>query len=454
MTIAVSHEFQPLKDPHQKALHINLDASRYGAFAEIGAGQEIVSLFFHVGGASGTVAKSMSAYDMTVSDSIYGRTGRYVSKERLIAMLDHEYKLLIERLDASRGASTGFFAVADTVAARNYAGTNECHGWMGIRFQSTPKSEPSQILIHVHMMDPDNVRQQEALGLIGVNLTYGAFYLSHDMNLFLEHLLDGITSKRLEVDYVELSGPAFADVDHKLLTVSLLRKGLASAILFDVDQRPIPPTEFFHKRPILLERGSFRALHHIFPDLVGSCKNQLKAAAGGRDQDAVYVLELTLNNILRAQQSTDDEVLTVVEQLCKFGHNILVSNYSEFFRLTEYLRRFSKSPIGFIVSANLLPLLLEDERYKLLEGGVLEASARLFQQNVRLLTYPVESSLFTFYLELIKFKVDQISYPHQGMVTAANLSLNNVNQHLLKYLVESGIVIDVPVREVVAPTPA
>jgi len=257
MTVGVAHEFQPLKDPHQKALHINLDASRYGAFAEIGAGQEIVSLFFHVGGASGTVAKSMSAYDMTVSDSIYGRTGRYVSKERLIAMLDHEYKLLIERLDASRGASTGFFAVADTVAARNYAGTNECHGWMGIRFQSTPKSEPNQILLHVHMMDPDNVRQQEALGLIGVNLTYGAFYLSHDMNLFLEHLLDGITNKRLEVDYVELSGPAFAAVDHKLLTVSLLRKGLASAILFDVDQRPIPSTEFFHKRPILLERGSF-----------------------------------------------------------------------------------------------------------------------------------------------------------------------------------------------------
>ncbi len=298
MTIAVSHEFQPLKDPHQKALHINLDASRYGAFAEIGAGQEIVSLFFHVGGASGTVAKSMSAYDMTVSDSIYGRTGRYVSKERLIAMLDHEYKLLIERLDASRGASTGFFAVADTVSARNFAGTNECHGWMGIRFQSTPKSEPNQILLHVHMMDPDNVRQQEALGLIGVNLTYGAFYLSHDMNLFLEHLLDGISNKRLEVDYVELSGPAFAAVDHKLLTVSLLRKGLASAILFDVDQRPIPSTEFFHKRPILLERGSFRALHHMFPDLVGSCKNQLKAAAGERVQDAVYVLELTLNNIL------------------------------------------------------------------------------------------------------------------------------------------------------------
>jgi hypothetical protein len=267
------------------------------------------------------------------------------------------------------------------------------------------------------------------------------------MDLFLEHLLDGITNKRLEVDYIELSGPVFGVVDHKLLTVSLLRKGLASAILFDVNQKPLPPTEFFHKRPILLERGSFRALHHMFPDLVGACKTQLRAISEQKEQEAVYVLELTLNNILRAQQSTDDEVLTVVEQLCKFGHNILVSNYSEFFRLTEYLRRFSKAPIGFIVSANLLPLLLEDVRYKLLEGGVLEASARLFQQNVRLLTYPVESSLFTFYLDLIKFNVSQLNYPEHGMVTAANLSLKNVNQYLLRYLVESGIVIDVPVKE-------
>ena len=452
MNAAAQTPLETISDPQQKALHINLDPSRFGAFAEIGAGQEIAKIFFHVGGAAGTIAKSMSAYDMLVSDSIYGRSGRYVSKERLIAMLDHEYKLLIERLDASRGDTTSFFTVADTVSARNFAGTNECHGWLGIRFQPTPKSEPCDIVIHVHMMDRDNVRQQEALGLLGVNLAFGAFYLSDDMNLLLEHLLDGVTNKRLEIDYIELRGPKFEGFDHRSLTVALLRKGLANAILFDVNQRPVPPTEFFHKRPILLERGSFRALHHMFPDLVGACKNQLATIAGENEQEAVYVLELTLNNILRAQQSTDDEVLTVVEQLCKYGHNILVSNYSEFFRLTEYLRRFSKSPIGFIVSAALLPLLLEDSRYKLLDGGVLEASARLFQQNVRLLTYPVESSLFTFYLDLIKFNLKQIAYPDSGMITASSINLTNVNQHLLKFLVESGIIIDVPVKE--APTQA
>ena len=447
MNAAEPLQIEALTDPLQKALHINLDNSRFGAFAEIGAGQEIASLFFQVGGAAGTVAKSMSAYDMLVSDSIYGKTGRYVSKERLIAMLNHEYNLLIDRLDTTRGENTDFFAIADTVSARNYAGTNECHGWLGIRFQPTPRSQPSDILIHVHMMDHDNVRQQEALGLLGVNLAFGAFYLSHDMDLFLEHLLDGITNKRLEIDYIELRGPKFEGSDARLLTVALLRKGLANAILFDVNQQPLPPTEFFHKRPILLERGSFRALHHMFPDLVGACKGQLRTLAGEKEQDSVYVLELTLNNILRAQQSTDDEVLTVVEQLCKFGHNILVSNYSEFFRLTEYLRRFSSSPIGFIVSAALLPLLLEDSRYKLLEGGVLEASARLFHQNVHLLTYPVESSLFSFYLDLIKFNVKQLTYPEKGMVTAATINLTNVNQHLLRFLVDSGIIIDVPVKE-------
>lgn len=452
MNAAEPLQIEALTDPLHKALHINLDNSRFGTFAEIGAGQEIASIFFQVGGAAGTVAKSMSAYDMLVSDSIYGKTTRYVSKDRLNSMLTHEYRLLIERLDPTRGETTCFFTIADTVSARNYAGTNECHGWLGIRFQPTPKSEPCDILIHVHMMDHDNVRQQEALGLLGANLAFGAFYLSHDMDLFLEHLLDGISNKRLEVDYIELRGAKFEGTDERLLTVALLRKGLASAILFDVNQRPVPPTEFFHKRPILLERGSFRALHHMFPDLVGACKQQLRALAGEKEQESVYVLELTLNNILRAQQSTDDEVLTVVEQLCKFGHNILVSNYSEFFRLTEYLRRFSTSPIGFIVSAALLPLLLEDSRYKLLEGGVLEASARLFNANVHLLTYPVESSLFSFYLDLIKFNLKQLTYPERGMVTASSIHLTNVNQHLLRFLVESGIIIDVPVKESPMPT--
>jgi len=436
-----------ISDPAQKALHINLDESRYGTLAEIGAGQEVASWFFRVGAASGTIAKSMSAYDMTFSDNIYGKTGRYVSKERLFAMLDHEYSLLIERLASSRGATTGFFVFADTVSARNFVGTNECHGWMGVRFQTVPGAQPDQIIIHVHMNDKDNVRQQEALGILGVNLLFSAFYRNDSTAYMLSGLADGMDAGRVEVDYIEVSGPSFTDIDPRRINISLLRTELASAILFDKDQNPIPSTEFFHKRPILLERGTFRALHQMFPGLAQACQKQLKNVAGAGAKEAAYVLEITLNNILRAQQSTDDEVLTVVGQLCEHQHNVLVSNYSEFFHLTQYLRRFSQLPIGFIVSVALLPLLLEDERYSLLKGGVLEASARLFQQQVHLLVYPVETKLFKFYLELIKFDISKVRVPREGMVMARNLALQEVNNHLLRYLIESGIVVDVPVAD-------
>lgn len=431
--------------PAQKALHINLDESRYGTLAEIGAGQEVASWFFRVGAASGTIAKSMSAYDMTFSDSIYGKTGRYVSQERLVAMLDHEYSLLIERLEPSRGATTGFFVFADTVSARNFAGTNESHGWMGVRFQSAPGAQPDQIVVHVHMNDKDNVRQQEALGILGVNLLFSAFYRNQNVSTLLSGLADGMDPGRVEVDYIEVTGPSFRTADLRLINISLLRSGLASAILFDTHHNPIPSTEFFHKRPILLERGTFRALHQMFPGLAQACQKELKNVAGAGAKEAAYVLEITLNNILRTQQSTDDEVLSVVEQLCGHGHNVLVSNYSEFFHLTQYLRRFSQLPIGFIVSVALLPLLLEDERYSLLKGGVLEASARLFQQQVHLLVYPVETSLFKFYLELIKFDAAKVRVPREGVVTAKSLMLQDVNNHLLRYLIDSGIVVDVPV---------
>jgi hypothetical protein len=439
------HLEQNLTAPSQKALFINLDAKRYGTFAEIGAGQEVASWFFRVGAASGTIAKSMSAYDMTVSDNIYGKTGRYVSKERLFAMLDHEYRLLIERLSPSRGTSTGFFVFADTVSARNFTGTNESHGWMGVRFQSDPGTEPSQIVIHVNMNDKDAVRQQEALGILGVNLLFAAFYQNDSVQHLLTGLSDGVESGRIEIDYVELSGPLFSQADPRLVNIALLRSGLANAILFDHEQRPIPSTEYFHKRPIMLERGTFRALHRMFPGLADACQKELKVVAGAGAKEAAYVLEITLNNILRTQQSTDDEVLTVVSQLCEANHHVLVSNYSEFFHLTQYLRRFSSAPIGFIVSAALLPLLLEDERYSLLKGGVLEASARLFQQQVHLLVYPVESKLFNFYLDLIKFDVSKVSFPAEGMVMAKNLTLSGANNHLLGYLTESGIILDVPV---------
>ena len=142
-------------DTHSKALKINLDPRWYGTFAEIGAGQEVVRWFFRVGGAAGTIAKSMSAYDMKVSDAIYGHADRYVSRDRLQAMLDREFDLDVERLGQQRGEDTSFFAFADTVVARSYRGSNECHGWMGIKFQSRASDQPSQIVMHVRMLDEE-----------------------------------------------------------------------------------------------------------------------------------------------------------------------------------------------------------------------------------------------------------------------------------------------------------
>jgi len=437
-------------DTHSKALHINLDSSRYGTFAEIGAGQEVASWFFRVGASSGTVAKSMSAYDMTVSDSIYGKAGRYVSKERLIAMLNHDFSLLTERLAPSRGRGTGFFVFADTVSARNYAGTNESHGWAGIRFQGVPGAEPSQILMHVNMTDEDSMRQSEALGVLGVNLLYGAFYRSDNIDELLAGLLENLGANRIEVDYIELSGPIFCRLDLRLVHISLLRKGLAHAILFDRDHGPLPPTDFFHKCPILLERGAFRALHHLFPDLAIRCDATLRRLSGEQGRETSYVTELSLNNILRVQQSTDQEVLDVVQRLSTQGQNVLVSTYSEFFRLTQHLRRYSSSPIGFVVSSAVLPLLLQEDAYGILKGGVLEASARLFQEKVHLLVYPVEASMFESYLKLVNFDTSGLSFPLTGMVTAGHLSLPGANNHLYRYLLESRIIEDVGTEEQIA----
>src|SRR6267378_4047813 len=238
----------------QKALRINLDARRYGTFAEIGAGQEVARWFFRAGGAAGTVAKTISAYDMAVSDANYGPTDRYVSRQRLHAMLGYEYDLLLERLREKRGARTAFFVFANTVATRREEG----QGWLGIRFQADPGAEPSEILIHVRMLDKENVRQQEALGIIGVNLIHGAFYQHREPESLIHSLLDDLTWERVEVDMIRFSGPAFARVDNRLMALQLVRQGLTEAAMFTAQGEAIQWAEVLHKKPALVLRGSFR----------------------------------------------------------------------------------------------------------------------------------------------------------------------------------------------------
>ena len=286
----------------QKALAINLDPRKYGTFAEIGAGQEVVRWFFQVGGAAGTIAKSISAYDMTVSDAIYGPSPRYVSRDRLQTMLDYEYDLLQERLQESRGADTDFFVFADTVAARNFKGTNECHGWMGIKYQATPGADPSQILIHVRMLDKDNVAQQQALGIIGVNLIYGALYHYASPDELLSYLIDDLSAERIEVDMIKFSGPEFETIDHRLMSLKLVQLELSDAAMFSADGEVLQPSEVLHKKPILVERGSFRPVTHVNMDMLYCSRQQFVDHLGMRQQgeaepEVVTLMELTMRNL-------------------------------------------------------------------------------------------------------------------------------------------------------------
>ena len=253
---------------NKKAFEINMAKPIYGTFAEIGAGQEVARRFFHVGGAAGTVAKTISAYDMTFSDAIYGKSTRFVSRQRLGEMLDHEYALLMERLDEKCGTERTFFAFADTVAARSYKTLNESHGWMGIRFQSSPRGQPNEIILHVRMLDPHNLEQQEALGIVGVNLIYGAFFLRKDLKAFIGSLLDDLDSTRIEIDVIRFSGPDFAMVDNRIMCLELVTQGLAQAVLFRADGEVMQAADAFYHKPLLVERGSFRPVTNVAYDMM------------------------------------------------------------------------------------------------------------------------------------------------------------------------------------------
>jgi hypothetical protein len=285
-------------DTHQKALRINLDPSWYGTFAEIGAGQEVVRWFFRVGGAAGTIAKSISAYDMTVSDAVYGPSDRYVSRHRLHSMLDHELQLNLERLSDKRGESTCFFAFADTVTARSFRGNNECHGWMGVKFQAHPCDEPSQIILHVRMLDTEAALQQEALGIVGVNLLYGAFFRHHEPEALLESLLDKLTTGRIEIDMIEFSGIEFRHVDNRLMSLKLVQLGLTGAAMFGKDREVLQPSEVFYKHAVLVSRGSFRPVTHVNLDMVRCAEEKFRNDPRIGQKPVVEVMEITMRNLL------------------------------------------------------------------------------------------------------------------------------------------------------------
>lgn len=373
----------------RKALAVNLDRRRYGSFAEIGAGQEVVRWFFRVGGAAGTIAKSMSAYDMSVSDAIYGPCERYVCRKRLEDMLDHEHSLNLERLRDSRGDSTAFFVFADTVSARNFQGTNECHGWMGVRFQAHPRDQDSQIIIHVRMLDTENALQQEALGIIGVNLLYGAFFLNHEPDQLIESLLDSLSTRRIEIDMIEFSGIAFRHVDNRVMSLRLVQLGLSKAAMFSAKGEVLQPSEVLYKKPILVERGSFRPLTNVNVDMLRSAHEKFCQEKDVSADQVVTLAEITMRNLKANGEINLQDFLARVDLLAATGMTVLISDYFEYYRLAAYLARYTKKKIGITMGAGSLCDLFDNQYYTELEGGILESFGRLFKNDLKLYIYPL-----------------------------------------------------------------
>ncbi len=372
----------------QKALQINLDRAKYGTFAEIGAGQEVARWFFRVGGAAGTVAKTISAYDMTVSDAIYGPADRYVSRQRLQAMINYEYDLLVKRLDQPRGDKTAFFSFANTVATRSFTRNEEGHGWLGIRFQVQPRQPPSEIIIHLRLLDAETVREQEAIGMVGVNLIHAAYYRHASPVELIGALMDGLSRKRIEVDMIRFSGPAFAGVDNRLMALQLVEQGLTDAALFTAEGESLIPGEMLYKKPVLVERGSFRPITNPMLDMLERAREQFmqeKALAG---ETPVTLMEMTLRQLQVGDVIDHGDFLNRVDMLGALKKPVLISNFRRYHRLVHYLSRHTQKMIGLPLGLARLRDILDEKFYTDLEGGLLESLGQLLRGGVKLYVYP------------------------------------------------------------------
>jgi len=371
----------------EKALRINLSRAVYGSFAEIGAGQEVAANFFKVGGASGTIAKTISAYDMKFSDAIYGHCDRYVCEDRLQSMLDKEYDLLPERL-AERIDRTQFFAFADTVEVLNYERTNQGHGWIGLRFQLAPGKEPNDCVVHVKMHDTDPLQQQYGLGIVGVNMIYGCMFVS-DAESIMMGLLDGLTARRIEVDYFRLSGPDFKQVDNRLMALKLVKNGLTKAAMFGPDGTVMQPSEVLYKKNVLVLRGRFRPVTHVNVDMLLSSRRHFKNEPDVDRSKMVVLTELTLNDLSPDGNIDEKDFLHRADIICSLGQTVLVSNYFEYYRLVDYLSKITRGKkIGIILGIYALQKVFEEKTYENLRGGIMESFASLFGTNVKLYIYP------------------------------------------------------------------
>nr|WP_136250403.1 TonB-dependent receptor [Ningiella ruwaisensis] len=375
----------------QKALRINLDEKKYGTIVEIGAGQEVARQFFLAGAAAGTIAKTMSAYDMKFSDAIYGvqDDGRYVSKSRVKAMMAQELDLVLERVSEVRSKSSRYFAYAATVAAKSFNRQNECHAWCGIRLQMYPGAEPSNIKIHVRMHDDNAEAQQQALGVLGVNLIYAAFYYFENPKMIIDSLTDSIKPGRIEIDSIEFVGPYFEDIDNRAINLHLIRSWKTRAIMFKPDGSICVPADMLYKKNVITIRGSFRPVTNLNVDMIEQGKKAFFEQDGVDESNTVAIAEISLNDARGNDNHVPEEDLVQrVQLLNALGYNVMISDYTRYFKLREYFRQYTKMEIGIVVGMVNLKQIFDEESYRGVEGGILEGFGKLFPDNTRMFIYP------------------------------------------------------------------
>lgn len=404
----------------EKALKINLNASIYGSFAEIGAGQETAANFFKAGGASGTIAKTMSAYDMEFSDAIYGETDRYVSEQRLQQMLEKEFGLLGKRLE-SRAAQTCFFAFANTIETTNFHRTNQAHGWIGLRFQLNPQSAYNECIIHVVMKDQENTWQQRTIGIIGVNLLYACFYLHSQPETLISSLLDNVVQDTVEVDLLKISGPDFENIDNRLMSLKLVKNKLTKAAMFGPDGSVLQPSEALYKRNALVLSGRFRPYTIVHRDMLEKATAMFMQEPAVNPDRTLIISELSLNALIDANGDIlDEDFLDRVNVLCSLGHTVMITHFLDYWYLMPYLIKMNRGQkIAFVLSVRNIERIFDTRQYPGLPGGLLEVMSMLFGRNIQAYAYPA------------------LNRTTGALIRMHNLGIDDNQRALLQYLLEN-----------------
>ena len=412
-------------ETEQKALEINLDDRVYGTFAEIGAGQEVARYFFQVGAAAGTVAKTMSAYDKVYSDEIYGPepNGRYVCESRLYKMLDHEFELMETRLKHER-PNTNFFAFADTVAAMNFSKTIKGEGWLGLRFQLKPGGKTSDLVIHVKMLDNDNKLQQQAIGVLGVNLLYGVYRYSHDVEILIQSLMDSLHG-RVSIDMIRLSGGDFKDIDNRLLSLWLIKHKMSDVAMFGPDKRNLHPSEFLYRKNLLVVRGSFRPVTLVNEDMINASWAQFRSEKDVDAKKSYLLTEITLDNLMLEGALDEQDFLDRADLLCALGQTVIISNCEQHQKLIDYYSDFKIQKLGLVVGVKQLLDTVNEKYYNNLDGRLLTAFGELFTRNVTVYVYPL------------------LQEGSDTLMTAENMPVPDGVKFLYKHLLDSRHVVDI-----------